>query len=1112
MESCSQMYTRKIVDSIIHGLEQRHSSILFVKHYNTLNVPVENIQTAVALSTSKIELLYHEFGASRMQEAYEPFLGWIKQLYFKFYFDVPVDEFLAKADVYYQSRSAIASYIMTGECTRSEDIIVVETEYEKKQFAVSLVKIFSYISVDHTLLLVLNRLHLAEDSTLDFLVEFIGSHYDNISFLANYNEAYTVPSYTADTWKTLVRNIEELNYMLDWNMQDVQTTANINESFEPSASEFPNYLVLINNMIQTLAIKQAMHYLKIVYSKIPIEKAVISAKNKARFFVLYATASLYDMNMTTALMMCDKLKNINNKHPNMVYAFRYYYLLTLCQVYGGQPNLAKKNLEKCMKIARKSQSDRYAFSAQMLKYICKLDGWNNSYRWDRTIEGKELDDFIEKAFEYKMYNHLAHILFFGCCNSKENFIDDSQNCEEQESFKKAMAIAKMIKNDRLIIAAWMKNVFLAQGYGCFSYVDYYYKKCLEIIEGQNNIFEEASIYNGLGFNRIVSEQFGRANNYFNDALELFYKQKDTYYVSETLYNMAINAILADKYETAYNYLIYCIKLLKSIKQQRMRVCNMSKLYGMIVYCSYKMGIEYNAHFYLNKMYYVIYHVLHSDAENRFFLWDDDMFFYYFCSGLLEKADNPKKAQGYFDKAKYHMLRTEGLWFFVYTMFAMEQADLYEQCGKPDEAEKILEECMEFCNKNHYKHKEELLFAKLHKHPMIPPKNSDLILEKVSKYQIEELVQHSEMKMALADKTKGIDFLVAWQELLNKENSSYSDIIENCMTAMQNNYNIDSILYIEVTADKKPVIRYNSGEIEIEEEMLNDITAYFSKHKKEVVSSRFDREFYEYTAILSLYGVNNIVSFVCVPLSQGDELTGLMIATIELHENMTGGIIFLDRNDLTIFKSALNQMTNTLYRLKARDEISQMNRKLQQSAVTDLLTGLLNRQGFAKKVDDYTELVRKGKRKDVCFTLLYIDLDNFKFCNDTFGHDVGDEILIAFSRLFERVTKNNGYIVRYGGDEFLIVMPDHAIDDGIELAKSIYKAIDKSNHFIPEIQSAVGEKVSVPEDHRVSCSIGIAYEEIYDQERMNIALKHADMKLYAVKKNQKSNYSVWRNGG
>lgn len=1109
MESCSQMYTRKIVDSIIHGLEQRHSSILFVKHYNTLNVPVENIQTAVAHSISRIELLYHEFASNRMQEAYEPFLGWIKQLYFKFYFDVPVDEFLTRADVYYQSRSAIASYIVTGESERSEDIIVVETEYEKKQFAVSLVKIFSYISAEHTLLFVLNRLHLAEDSTLDFLIEFIGGHYDNISFLANYNEAYTVPQYTAETWQILVRNIEELNYMLDWNMQDVQTAAGINESFEPSSSEFPHYLVMINNMIQTLAIRQAMQYLKTIYSKIPIERAAISARNKAKFFILYATAALYDGNMTTALMMCDKLKNINNKHPNVACSFRYHYLLTLCQIYGGQPNLAKKNLEKCMKIARKSQSDRYIFSAQMLKYICRLDGWNNYYRWDRNVDSEELDEFVEKAMEYRMYNHLAHILFFGCCNSKENFVDDSRNCEEQESFKKAMEIAKMIKNDRLIISAWMKNVFLAQGYGCFAYVDYYYKKCLEIIEGQNNVFEEASIYNGLGFNRIVSEQFGRANAYFNDALKLFYDQKDTYYVAETLYNMAINAILADKYETAYNYLIYCIKLLKSVRLQRMRVCNMSKLYGMIVYCSYKMGIEYNAHFYLNKMYYVLYHVLHSDAENRFYLWDDDMFFYYFCSGLLEKADDPEKAQEYFDKAKYHMLRTEGLWFFVYAMFAMEQADLYEQCQKPDMAEKILEECMEFCNKNQYKHKEELLFAKLHKHPMMPPKNSDLVLEKVKKYEIENLVRDSERDMALADKTKGLDFLMAWQDLLNKKNSTYNDIIENCMTAMQNNYNIDSMLYVEVT-NKKPVIRYNSGGLEISDEMLNDITAYFSKHKKEVVASRFDREFYEYSVILSLYGVNNIVSFACVPLSQGDELIGLMIAAIELHENMTGGIIFLDRNDLMIFKSALCQLPNTLYKIKANDEIDQINKKLRQIAVTDVLTGLLNRQGFSRKVEEYAALVSKGRRNDVCFTLLYIDLDNFKFCNDTFGHDVGDIILIAFSRLFERVTKNNGYIVRYGGDEFLIVMPEHTIDDGIELAKSIYKAIDKSDHFIPAIQSAVGEKVSIPENHRVSCSIGIAYEDVYNEERMNIALKHADMKLYAVKKNQKSNYSVWEN--
>ena len=111
METCSQLYTRKIVDSIIHGLQLRHSSILFVKHYNTLNVPIDSIEEALKKTSTDIELLYHEFSANRMQEAYEPFIGWIKQLYYKYYYSVPLDDFLEKTGVYYLSRPTLKSYI-----------------------------------------------------------------------------------------------------------------------------------------------------------------------------------------------------------------------------------------------------------------------------------------------------------------------------------------------------------------------------------------------------------------------------------------------------------------------------------------------------------------------------------------------------------------------------------------------------------------------------------------------------------------------------------------------------------------------------------------------------------------------------------------------------------------------------------------------------------------------------------------------------------------------------------------------------------------------------------------------------------------------------------------
>lgn len=1109
MESCSQLYTRKIVDSIIHGLEQRHSSILFVKYYNTLNISIEDIEEAVCKSKSNIELLYHEYDSSKMQRAYEPFLDWIKQLYFKYYNDIPLDEFLEKCDVYYLSRSAIKTYITDGECKRDEEIIVVETEYERKQFTVSISRIFSYIAKEHILFFVLNRLHLVENSTLNFLSDFINCHADNISLLANYNEAYAVPAYTSEIWSVLVKQIEENNYMLDWNMQDLQATANMVESFEPVLSDFSEYLVLINNMIETLATKQAMYYLDLLYNKIVIEKVNISAKNKMKFFILYADAALLEQNITVSLMMCEKMKNINNKHPShsdIKYTFAYYYMLTQCQIYGGQTNLAKKNVEQCRKIAKKTNSEIFGFYSEMLYYTVILDGWANSYRWDRCDESEKMKTFGKLAKKYHKYNHLAHILFFACNNGRENYVNDSEKCENQESFQEAMKIAGELKNERLMIAAWRKNVFMAQGYGCFSYVDYYYKKCLEIIEYQNNKSEEASIYNGLGFNRIQSEQFTQANEYFNKALLLFYNLKDAYYVAETLYNMATNAMLAEEYEVAYDCLLRCIKLLESIKQHSMKICNISKIYGMMVICNYKMGIEYNANFYLNKMERVLYHLLNPDNQPNFFLWDDDMFFYYFTSGLLAKSESIEQAQEYFDKARFHMFRSEGLLFFVYAMFAAEQADLYELQDRHEDATDILNSCMEFCNKKGYKHKEEILFAKLHNQPLIH-KHISLPISTVTKYQLDEMTKSSEMKTMLENKTRGINFLITWQELLNKEHLTADAIIENSMVTIQNNYNIDCIIYVDIV-DGKPVLKYNGSGFDITDEILERLTKYLKKYKKEFVVSRFEREFYEYKEVISVFGINSISSIACIPLTTGEELSGYMIACLELHDNMTGSLTFLEREDITIFKFALRQMSDTLYRLKARDEINEMNYKLQQSAVTDLLTGLLNRQGFAKKMEDHLKAVKRGKEIQKCASVLYIDLDNFKFCNDTFGHDVGDAILIAFSRLFERTMGDKGYIARYGGDEFVMVLPGYTVDVAVEIAKAIYKDIEETQSFKSTIEKITRREISVPEENRLSCSIGIAFMKEYNNEYMNIALKHADTMLYDVKKHQKSDYHVW----
>ena len=94
-------------------------------------------------------------------------------------------------------------------------------------------------------------------------------------------------------------------------------------------------------------------------------------------------------------------------------------------------------------------------------------------------------------------------------------------------------------------------------------------------------------------------------------------------------------------------------------------------------------------------------------------------------------------------------------------------------------------------------------------------------------------------------------------------------------------------------------------------------------------------------------------------------------------------------------------------------IQKMNDQLSDMAVKDQLTGLYNRQGFEKNMEEWSS------RKDLYKAVIYIDLDNFKYYNDNFGHELGDYVLVRFAQVLEESVKDVGYAVRYGGDEFII---------------------------------------------------------------------------------------------
>ena len=126
-------------------------------------------------------------------------------------------------------------------------------------------------------------------------------------------------------------------------------------------------------------------------------------------------------------------------------------------------------------------------------------------------------------------------------------------------------------------------------------------------------------------------------------------------------------------------------------------------------------------------------------------------------------------------------------------------------------------------------------------------------------------------------------------------------------------------------------------------------------------------------------------------------------------------------------------------------------------------------------------------------ILYIDLDNFKYYNDTFGHELGDYVLVRFAQLLERVVDdNNGYAVRYGGDEFVISMFDVPKDD----AHKILSKLVRDMNYLMEFEE---------KSHQLSISLGAVHSDtINTRDQM---FENADKVLYIVKKLGKNQYRI-----
>ncbi|WP_375723452.1 diguanylate cyclase [Arcobacter sp. KX21116] len=147
--------------------------------------------------------------------------------------------------------------------------------------------------------------------------------------------------------------------------------------------------------------------------------------------------------------------------------------------------------------------------------------------------------------------------------------------------------------------------------------------------------------------------------------------------------------------------------------------------------------------------------------------------------------------------------------------------------------------------------------------------------------------------------------------------------------------------------------------------------------------------------------------------------------------------------------------------------------------TDALTKVYNRrflEDFSKK---YFEII---KREKSTLSILIVDIDDFKSINDNYGHEAGDQVLLGLVKLMQNKIRDNDFIVRLGGDEFLVLLPNSDIVGAKIVAEKLIKSICESKNEYKRFTVSIGSAEYNFEDKDINCLIRRADEELYKAKK------------------------------
>ncbi|MCR5607486.1 MAG: GGDEF domain-containing protein, partial [Lachnospiraceae bacterium] len=1066
------------------------------------NIPVHNIViryygqfdmlSFINISDSATNnVIKYSFGKKFTMVPLEPFLGYIKQSIINENIDIM--PFLKEMECLENLYPVFCSYFETGKAVRKEHMWEC-VDFELENINKVLINMITYFSKKKSVIFILDQLHCAALSTMNLLHGIINNSIENVHIIGGYDELYPIQTYKIEKWNNIIKELDEEGYILEFELKGNNNDSDTIKYFDNNL--IPQYLDIAENGIEFLQLTDAVALLEFISNKLLAEKIELSSDIEFRLYRLMITAYTFCKRHGDALLLCDKMLTNAFQDFTNEKAFLANYYLTRTLLILGQQDKAKQTVKNAIKYAYEDKNDFNIMLADMMNMFVKY----SSSAHDPAVIKVFDKDLYDKMKKYNFFNHI--IILTCICSENDAASYKDLPAIKSTGYQKAINMAKEHNNVRLMYSIY--RFFIAKTANRnYNYANrFFHEEYLKIIKSGSN--DEMYIQIGMGYLYMMSEQFKKAQEYFLLSLKSCLKLLSISHMAEIMYNMSMNAFSAQNYDHCIKYANLCIWIMDQMEYTKLFACNIAKLHALKALSYYYQNRKYLCEFEHKMM-----------QQNTEFNYDgldknlnyQDLFFYYYVGFLLNKDnDNTNSAEKYLEHAEKYFVFIESQHYFCYVPFLINKAFFFRKLGRTVEADELINSAIKYCDDNGYVYKKQMALAFINNELFTNIKNFNLDISDESVKILKGKVEHQKMKRFISQINQEKEFLTNWQNIMSTSLDSVKQLTDDSFDAFIHHYNLDALLLLRM--DNRQV--YYAGNIknEVIINNFNQIEDFFRNHKKEFLVKSTDNHYGEYLEIFRLLGCDKLFSAFGASFYEKENLeyiafgykalknVNVMVASSEY---MT-----IVESNLSTYLRLLRQLIDSIKRIENIITINEINKTLNLYAQTDKLTGIYNRAGLYEQID--IMLDNRNQFKDI--SIFYIDLDNFKYYNDSFGHEAGDIVLKNIAIILKSICDDNDFAARNGGDEFLVFI--HSVDKELltEKIENIYRQIKEFNYFVDLIEKEKNQKIEVDKLHRLTCSIGVCRFELNEETNVTTVEKeiyNADSVLYEIKKCKKGTY-------